>query len=142
MPTSTSRSVPTLTPTLPTTESKRILLVEDSDTTRLTHRIMISKRTSHVVDSVGDGEAALRWAVEHKPDLILMDMVMPGMDGLEVCRALKREPATASIPVVLLTFRATEELTLQCRAAGCRDVLKKPIAVDDLIGTVSQILSR
>jgi CheY-like chemotaxis protein len=101
---------------------------------------MISKRTRHTVDSVGDGEAALRWIYEHKPDLILMDMVMPGLDGLEVCRALRRDPLTAGIPVVLLTFRATDEMTSQCRAAGCREVLKKPITVEDLIGTVSRVL--
>ena len=77
MSTSTTRAVPTLPVS---TGSKKILLVEDSDTTRLTHRIMITKRTSHTVVSVANGNDALKMAELEKPDLILMDIVMPGID--------------------------------------------------------------
>jgi CheY-like chemotaxis protein len=89
--------------------AKKILLVEDSDTTRLTHRVMIARRTDYEIIAVANGAEALKLAATHKPDLVLMDVMMPGMDGLEVCRRMRKEPATSRIPIVLLTFRIGEE---------------------------------
>lgn len=137
MSTSTTRAVSTL---LPATGSKKILLVEDSDTTRLTHRIMITKRTSHVVVSVANGNEALKMAALEKPDLILMDVVMPGMDGLEVCRRLRKEAATADVPIVLLSFRAGEDARAEGFASGCTDLLKKPLGADDIENTLRRHL--
>ena len=85
---------------------KKILLVEDSDTTRLTHRIMIAKRTGYTVVTVANGREALKLAESEKPDLVLMDVMMAGMDGLEVCRRMRKQEATANIPIVLLTLSA------------------------------------
>ena len=84
---------------------KKILLVEDSDTTRLTHRVMIANRTDYEVIAVANGAEALKLTATAKPDLVLMDVMMPGMDGLEVCRRMRKESATSRIPIVLLTFR-------------------------------------
>ena len=121
--------------------SKKILLVEDSDTTRLTHRILIAKRTGHSVISVANGVDALRMAALEKPDLILMDIVMPGMDGLEVCRRLRKEAAMSEVPIVLLTFRVGEESKAQGFAAGCTDYLKKPLGAEELVETLRRHLS-
>jgi CheY-like chemotaxis protein len=128
-------------PTLPaSTGTKKILLVEDSDTTRLTHRIMITKRTSHVVVSVANGNEALKMAELEKPDLILMDIVMPGTDGLEVCRRLRKQAVTAAVPIVLLTFRLGEDSKAEGFASGCTDLLKKPLGADDLVNTLRKHL--
>jgi CheY-like chemotaxis protein len=119
---------------------KKILLVEDSDTTRLTHRILITKRTTYSVISVANGVEALKLAPIEKPDLILMDVMMPGMDGLEVCRRLRKAEATAAVPIVLLTFRVGEESVAAGFASGCTAYLKKPVAAEELVSTLRQHL--
>jgi CheY-like chemotaxis protein len=120
--------------------SKRILLVEDSDTTRLSHRIMISKRTGYDVIAVANGAEALKLAAAQTPDLVLMDVMMPGMDGLEVCRRLRKQKATAQVPIVLLTFRVGEESVSEGYASGCTAYLKKPILPDELVDALRQHL--
>jgi len=120
--------------------SKKILLVEDSDTTRLTHRVMITRRTDYEIIAVANGADALKLAVTHKPDLVLMDVMMPGMDGLEVCRRMRKEPATSRIPIVLLTFRVGEESVSEGFASGCTAYLKKPVEVDQLVNTLREHL--
>ena len=119
---------------------KKILLVEDSDTTRLTHRIIIAKRTRYTVVTVANGAEALKAARTEKPDLVLMDVMMPGMDGLEVCRRLRNLEATANIPIVLLTFQVGEESVAAGFTSGCTAYLKKPIATDELVSTLHQHL--
>jgi CheY-like chemotaxis protein len=133
----TNRSVPTVADS---TVTKKILLVEDSDTTRLTHRIMITKRTGYAVMSVANGTEALRLAALEKPDLILMDVVMPGMDGLEVCRRLRKDAATAEVPIILLTFRIGDESVAEGYANGCTAYLKKPIGADELVKALREHL--
>ena len=119
---------------------KKILLVEDSDTTRLTHRVMIARRTGYEVIAVANGAEALKLAATHKPDLVLMDVMMPGMDGLEVCRRMRKESATSRIPIVLLTFRVGEESVSEGFASGCTAYLKKPVEADRLVDTLREHL--
>jgi len=120
--------------------AKKILLVEDSDTTRLTNRIMISRRTGYTVIPVANGAEALKLARTEKPDLVLMDIMMPGMDGLEVCRRMRKQEATEKIPIVLLTFRVGEESISDGFASGCTAYLKKPVEMDELVDTLRQHL--
>jgi two-component system cell cycle response regulator len=120
--------------------AKKILLVEDSDTTRLTNRIMISRRTGYTVIPVANGAEALKLARTEKPDLVLMDIMMPGMDGLEVCRRMRKQAATEKIPIVLLTFRVGEESISDGFASGCTAYLKKPVEMDELVDTLRQHL--
>lgn len=120
--------------------NKKILLVEDSDTTRLTNRIMIAKRTGYAVVPVANGMEALKLATTEKPDLVLMDVMMPGMDGLEVCRRMRKQEATAKIPIVLLTFRVDEVSVSDGFASGCTAYLKKPITMDELVDTLRRHL--
>jgi CheY-like chemotaxis protein len=120
--------------------AKKILLVEDSDTTRLTHRVMITRRTGYEVITVANGTEALKLAVAQKPDLVLMDVMMPGMDGLEVCRRMRKHEATAKVPIVLLTFRIGEESVSEGFASGCTAYLKKPVEVDELVDTLRRHL--
>ena len=120
--------------------AKKILLVEDSDTTRLSHRIMITRRTNYDVITVANGAEALKLAATQKLDLVLMDIMMPGMDGLEVCRRLRKQAATAKVPIVLLTFRVGEESVSEGFASGCTAYLKKPVEMDELVDTLRQHL--
>jgi CheY-like chemotaxis protein len=97
----------------------KILLVEDSKFLRLaTERALV--RAGYEVSSAGDGEQALRLAREKSPDLMLLDMLLPKMAGLDVLKALKRDPATARIPVVVLTglSRANAERLSEDGACG------------------------
>ena len=120
--------------------AKKILLVEDSDTTRLTHKLMIARRTGYDVITVANGTEALKQAATQKPDLVLMDVMMPGMDGLEVCRRMRKQEATARVPIVLLTFRIGDESVSEGYASGCTAYLKKPVEPDELVNTLRQHL--
>lgn len=111
---------------------KTVLLVDDSSTTRVAHRIAIGKSNNCNVVCAGSGPEALEKALSEKPDLILMDVMMPGMSGLEVCRALRKNPRTREVPVILLTFRMEEKSVEDGYSSGCNDYLKKPLQDADL----------
>ena len=88
-----------------------------------------------------DAEEGCLLAEKHEPDLVLADLMLPGMNGLEMCRKLKTDPRTRDIPVVLLTGHKEREYGTQAREAGCVRFLEKPIgpvevlhAVEDLVG--------
>ena len=103
----------------------RILLVEDSDANRLILRTRLNKEYYDVVEAV-DGETALAMVEAEKPDLILLDIVMPGIDGFEVCRRLKSSPETLHIPVVMLTALDQREDKVKGLEAGADDFVSKP----------------
>jgi CheY-like chemotaxis protein len=106
---------------------KKILLVDDSCTARLVNRMIFSQKSNYTLISAVDGKEAVERAREEKPDLILMDIVMPRMTGLEACRALKKDHATSKIPVILLTTRGEEQYVQEGYASGCSDYLTKPV---------------
>jgi CheY-like chemotaxis protein len=119
---------------------KKILLVDDSITTRMTNRSIISKRTGHDVVCAANGSEALKLVGSERPDLILMDVMMPGMDGLEVCRRLRQDRSTANLPIVLLTFRVDDGSIVAGFDSGCTAYLKKPMAETELLETLKQYL--
>ena len=84
------------------------------------------------VTAVADGEAALRSAREHRPDVILMDLRMPGLDGWQATRRLKADPNTANIPVVAVTAHALRPEVESARDAGCDAVVAKPFDISAL----------
>ena len=96
----------------------KILIVEDNPA-NLTLATFLLESAGHVVVSATDGETGLRLAKEEQPALILMDIQLPGMDGLEVVGLLKRDDATRSIPVLALTALAMKGDEERIRAAGC-----------------------
>lgn len=102
------------------------MLVEDIEENRDIYRI-IFEHHGHEVIEAADGEAALREAREHHPDLILMDISIPGIDGLEVTRLLKEDGATRTIPVVALTAHAFPSDRERAVAVGCDGYLSKPL---------------
>ena len=83
-----------------------------------------------------DGEEALRMAHRYAPDLVLLDLMLPGRDGLEVCRELMRHEETSNIPVVVLTGRRASEFERELREAGCARYLEKPISPARVVSEV------
>src|SRR2546430_17205682 len=107
--------------------SKKILLVDDSCTARLVNRMIFSQKSNYVLISAVDGKEAVERAKREKPDLILMDIVMPRMTGLEACRVLKKDKETERIPVILLTTRGEEQYVQAGYASGCSDSLTRTV---------------
>lgn len=104
---------------------KRILVVEDDPDNRRIVAKVLSVEGYHVIEAT-DGIEALVQARAERPDLILMDLALPNVDGWEATRRLKSDPETRSIPVVALTAVAMRGDEEQARAAGCDDYLPKP----------------
>jgi CheY-like chemotaxis protein len=119
---------------------KKILLVDDSCTARLVNRMIFSQKSNYTLISAVDGKEAVERAREEKPDLILMDIVMPRMTGLEACRALKKDQITSKIPVILLTTRGEEQYVQEGYASGCSDYLTKPVNDVELLDLLKAYL--
>jgi DNA-binding response OmpR family regulator len=92
--------------------------------------------------SAGDGAEALKKARSLEPALIVLDLMMPEMDGLEVCRILRRDPATASIPIIMLTAKAAEMDRIVGLELGADDYLTKPFSPRELVLRIKRILQR
>lgn len=114
----------------------RILVVEDNaDNMFLT--VTLLESAGHTVLSAIDAEAGLTLARDELPDLILMDIQLPGMDGLEATACLKRDEATRGIPVIALTALAMKGDEERIRAAGCDGYISKPIGIKEFLATVA-----
>ena len=120
--------------------TKKILLVDDSYTARLVNRMIFSQKTNYTLISAMDGKEAIERAHREKPDLILMDIIMPRMTGLEACRELKKDKETEKIPVILLTTRGEEQYVQEGYASGCSDYLTKPVNDAELLDLMKAYL--
>jgi phosphate regulon transcriptional regulator PhoB len=89
-----------------------------------------------------DGAQALRLARAERPDLVILDLMLPGIDGLEVCRRLKKNPKTASLPVIMLTAKGTETDKIVGLEVGADDYLTKPFSNKELLARIRAILRR
>ena len=89
-----------------------------------------------------DGKAGLKKAKQHKPDLIFLDIMMPGIDGFEVLKRIKADKEIASIPVIMLTGRAEEEYKLKAAGLGNDEYIEKPVEVEQLRFTIEEVLSK
>jgi len=117
-----------------------VLLIDDCEP----HRSMYEMTLGAAFDVVTAtrGREGLRLAATNRPDVILLDVLMPGMDGWETCTRLKSDPATESIPVVLLTGATDIDLTDHAMAVGASDVLTKPCSHSRLFETIQKVLER
>ena len=118
---------------------RTILLVEDN-AQNLKYAELVLGKGGHRVLTATDGESGVRMAIEHCPDLVVMDVQMPGMDGLTATELLKRHPATAATKVLALTALAMKGDAERIRSAGCDEVLTKPFAYQDLLDAVARLL--
>src|SRR3989475_11291381 len=120
--------------------TKKILLVDDSCNARLVNRMIFSQKSNYVLISAVDGKEAVERAKREKPDLILMDIVMPRMTGLEPSRVLKKDRETEKIPVILLTTRGEEQYVQEGYASGYRHYLTNPGTDEELLDLLKAYL--
>ena len=100
------------------------------------------QQSGHEVFAVSDGAAALEACRSEKPDLAVLDVMMPGMSGFDACRELRADPDLAGVPVILLTARAQENDIEQGFAVGADDYVVKPFSPRELASRVSAVLER
>ena len=118
---------------------KKVLLVDDSKTILLQERMILGNGPWELVVAL-DGEEAVEKARAELPDLILMDVVMPRMNGFDACRLLHSRDETAQIPVIMVTTRSEIESVEAGYESGCADYVIKPIDPQELIAKVESFL--
>jgi diguanylate cyclase (GGDEF)-like protein/PAS domain S-box-containing protein len=117
----------------------RILVIEDNQANMKLARILL-RNAGHEVSCAVDAESGLTTARKEQPDLILMDIQLPGIDGLEATTLLKQSPLTAAIPIIALTAMAMKEDEEKARSAGCDAYISKPLRYQDLYAAVDALL--
>jgi CheY-like chemotaxis protein len=120
---------------MPTT----VLLCDDEEVLRQLVRATLANDDYSIVEAA-DGDQSLELARSHRPDLIVLDMMMPGRSGLEVLRELRADPETSATPVIMLTARARESDRDEAVSAGADHYLAKPFSPLELISVVQELL--
>jgi two-component system alkaline phosphatase synthesis response regulator PhoP len=119
---------------------KRILIVDDEMGARTLIGIMLDRGGFDVLKA-GDANEALAMLDSEKPDLMILDIMMPGMDGFELCKKIRQKPEHAETPVLILSTRGDSESVMRGMDAGATDYLPKPILHHDLVAKVRQLLN-
>jgi len=119
----------------------KILLVEDNPMNRDSLSRLLTRR-GHVVACAEDGESAVTMAVSETPEVILMDVGLPVIDGYEATRQIKANPATSGIPVIALTAQAMSSDRDRALASGCDDYDTKPVELARLLGKIEAALAK
>jgi len=120
---------------------EKVLIVEDEKDIVKMLEYNLKKEGFRVI-SACDGEDALDLAVREHPDILLLDLMLPGIDGLEVCRSLKKENKTSSIPVIMLTAKGQESDKVVGLELGADDYITKPFSPRELIARIKAVLRR
>jgi CheY-like chemotaxis protein len=119
---------------------KTVLVVDDSKVALMTEVMILRRDGRFDIVEGKNGEEAIELAVKHQPDLILMDVNMPVMDGFEACRELRNKAETKSIPIILVTTRGEAENIEAGYENGCSDYVTKPINGSELLSKIKNIL--
>ncbi len=117
-----------------------ILTADDNMQIRMLVKAALRSLGHDLIEAV-DGEQALEMAIEHRPDLVLLDVTMPKLDGWEVLHFMRQRPETAEVPVMMLTTAAQGSDLAHAAALGCNGYLTKPFTPTDLRQRVEQLLS-
>ena len=120
-------------------DPKKILLVDDSSTIIMMERMILMKGPFELLIA-GNGAEGVAMARSEKPDLILLDRIMPEMDGLSACKELKADPATRDIPIIMVTTKGEDNDVSLGMEAGCSAYVTKPIDAKDLLSKVNRLL--
>jgi two-component system cell cycle response regulator DivK len=119
----------------------RVLIIEDNELNTKLARMFLHK-AGHEVLSADDAETGITLARAARPDLVLMDLQLPGMDGLAATALLKRDAETAAIPIIALTAMAMKEDLEKSTLAGCDAYITKPLRYQELYATIDRLLAR
>ncbi|WP_343896478.1 phosphate regulon transcriptional regulator PhoB [Craurococcus roseus] len=118
-----------------------ILIVEDEVPLLTLLRYNLEKQGFRV-DEAGDGEEALLRVAEGRPDLVLLDWMLPAISGIEVCRQLRRRPGTRDLPIIMVTARTEDQDAVRALDTGADDYISKPFAMDSLMARIRALLRR
>jgi two-component system alkaline phosphatase synthesis response regulator PhoP len=119
----------------------QVLVIEDSpDIAELIRHFL--EKSGHAVTCLASGSEGLRQARTSRPDLIVLDLMLPGLDGLHVCQALRAEPATAPVPIIMLTARGEEADRIRGLELGADDYVTKPFSPKELVARIAALLRR
>jgi twitching motility two-component system response regulator PilG len=119
---------------------KKILIVEDEESLLKLESILLTTKGFHV-QGVTTGLAALKAVAESPPDLVLLDIMLPEMDGFEVCQQIKESPQTRHIPVILLTAKKSPEDMARGKQVGADQYITKPFKSSMVIASIERLLS-
>ena len=119
----------------------KILVVDDEDNIRMLLRFNLEK-SGYQVQEAANGKEALELVNQEKPDLLLLDLMLPEIDGLEVCRRLKGSPTTASLPIIMLTAKNEEVDKVIGLELGADDYIAKPFSPRELLARIKAVLRR
>ena len=121
--------------------AKKILIIDDEPDVIDTLAFMLKARNFEVI-SAPDGLAGLSRVKADKPDLVLLDIMMPGMDGYEVCSKIKRDNATKNVPVIMLTARGEGEAVTKAHKSGADDYIVKPFNLPTLLARLNKFIKQ
>jgi two-component system, OmpR family, phosphate regulon response regulator PhoB len=119
---------------------KKLLIADDEDGVRSLVRMTLAIDSFEILEA-RDGDEALAVAQRERPDLIFMDVMMPGTSGVDVCRTLKEDPATAGMTIIMLTAKAQEQDREEGLAAGADDYFTKPFSPVGLLTKVEEVFA-
>lgn len=117
---------------------KKILLVDDARTILLMERMILTN--DYELVTAKDGQEAVRVALDEKPDLILMDIVMPNMDGFEACKQIRASAEISTTPIIMVTTRAEEKNIETGYQSGCNDYITKPFNKGEMVAKIRKCL--
>ncbi len=120
--------------------SKKVLLVDDSPTVLMMEEMILKQRTNYECVTSKDGMDAISRAIVEAPDLVLMDVVMPRMNGFEACKRMRLEDSLRETPIILVTTRGEEDYVEAGFQSGCNDYLTKPIDGSELVALLKGYL--
>jgi len=120
-------------------QPKKILIVDDSKVAAMTQQLILRSLRECEVITAEDGIKGVEKAVSEQPDLILMDVVMPRMNGFEACRLIRGHEATESIPIIMVTTRSESAHVDEGFASGCNDYIYKPIDASQLLEKIGKL---
>lgn len=118
--------------------SLKVLVVDDEEMTRNLLRLMLS-RSSYTVIEAGGGYEALEMVAAHQPDLVILDLMMPDLDGFSVCERLRQQPALDNMPIFILSARADHETIARGLELGATKYLTKPVGYKDLLAHIQDV---
>ena len=120
---------------------KKVLLVDDQNTVLMMERMML-KQAGYTIATAKNGAEAIAKAMSERPDLILLDVIMPDMDGFAVCRALRAHQDTKDVPIIMCTTRGEATNVQTGYDAGCNEYVTKPFNSVDLLAKVQRYLGK